>query len=204
MAKADKILADKILKEVYEELEIDDLDEEGKYSRIVDIVDELERRNKYNSFNVKTTGTISERLCELGLEASVPVLYGHLNKDWKWVGDFYLKGQPFNVIISVKSFTAKERLLASGSGNLLSPTIAFGLFNDVDEWTYNRVLSYMFRGFFSIYMPDAMLESLGQKSKDINNILGRPFLRGISTFTDDLRNAAVGKGKHTFIDPKRL
>ena len=62
-----------------------------------------------------------------------------LARDWKWMGDFYVRGEPFNTIVTVKSFKAKERLLSSGTGNLLSPTIGFGLFDDPAEWSRGDV-----------------------------------------------------------------
>lgn len=192
--------ADKILKIVYEKLDILESNFLEKFLRIDDIIIELEKINNDKKINIKSTGTISERLCKLGLEAAVPNLYRNLNNDWKWIGDFYLKGAPFNIIVSVKSFTAKERLLASGTGNLLSPTIAFGLFNDPAEWSEQRVKSYLYRGFFAIYMPKKLFHILGDEVKNITNINNKPFLRPLINFTDDLKNAVQNEK----IDPKKI
>lgn len=181
--------ADRILNEVYTTLHIDTADEITKYQNIENIVIQLQTINQTGTIDVKTTGTISERLCELALRSVVPGIYNVLGKDWKWIGDFSVLGNPFNLIISVKSFKAKERLMASGSGNILSPTIGWGLFNDPSEWTENRIKGYLFRAFIGIYMPIILLNALPQESRDILNINGKPFLRSVNTFSDDLQNA---------------
>ncbi|MCC6253411.1 MAG: hypothetical protein IT276_00695 [Ignavibacteriaceae bacterium] len=181
--------ADRILNEVYKTLHIDTADEITKYQNIENIVIQLQTINQTGTIDVKTTGTISERLCELALRSVVPGIYNVLGKDWKWIGDFSVLGNPFNLIISVKSFKAKERLMASGSGNILSPTIGWGLFNDPSEWTENRIKGYLFRAFIGIYMPIILLNALPQESRDILNINGKPFLRSVNTFSDDLQNA---------------
>lgn len=181
--------ADIILNSVYQQLGIQNATDIQKYNRINDIVIELQNRNAQRTIGVKTTGTISERLCELALKSSVPTIYNTLGRDWKWIGDFSILGNPFNLIISVKSFKAKERLMASGSGNVLSPTVGWGLFDDANEWTKPRIKGYLFRAFIAIYMPSALLNRLPQASRNIKNLNGQPFLRSVDTFATDLTNA---------------
>ena len=186
--------ADTILNTVYQTLNLQNATDIQKYSRINDIVIELQNINTQRVINVKTTGTISERLCELALRSAVPNIYNSLGQDWKWIGDFSVLGNPFNLIISVKSFKAKERLMASGSGNVLSPTVGWGLFDDPNEWTVNRIKGYLFRAFITIYMPHGLLNQLPQASRNIRNINGFPFLRSVNTFSQDLANA-LNNGK---------
>lgn len=181
--------ADDLLNSVYDFLKISNQNDEAKYARINGIVARLQRMNKQNTINTKTTGTISERLCELALKAAVPNIYTTLGRDWKWIGDFSILGDPFNLIISVKSFKAKERLMASGTGNVLSPTLGWGLFDDISEWTPARAKGYMFRAFIAIYIPNNLFIKLQPASKELMNVNAKPFLRSIDKFILDLRNA---------------
>lgn len=184
--------ADTILAMAYGKVGITQLDARGKYCQIDQVVAELQRVNKNSKIQVKTTGTISERLCELALESEVGNLYKRIGTDWNWMADFSVYGHPFNLLISIKSFKAKERLLASGSGNNLSPIVGWGLFDDPKEWnSKKRVEAYLYRSFLAIYMPKALLSQLPQAVKDIKNINGRPFLRGLDSFPADLKNALV-------------
>ena len=181
--------ADRHLNNVYETLNIAQHSDEEKYNRIDDIVNELQSINNENTINAKTTGTLSERLCELALKASVTDIYKSISDKWNWMADFSVLGHPFNLLISVKSFKAKERLLVSGSGNILSPTVGWGLFDDPAEWTEDRVRLYLYRSFIAIYMPSRLYALIPQESKSINNINGKSFLRELPHFTGDLRNA---------------
>ena len=104
MEKKMPTAADNILHEVYRILDIAPGDYNLIWKNIELIVDELAKINEQNTINVKTTGTITERLCESILKATVPDTYATLPRHWKWVGDFYIEGIPFNLIISVKSF----------------------------------------------------------------------------------------------------
>lgn len=180
------IEADRILNDVYIALGIQNAVDSEKYNAIDRIVTELQNINNRNTIGVKTTGTISERLCELALRSAVSGIYNNLGRDWKWIGDFSILGNPFNLIVSVKSFKAKERLMASGSGNVLSPTIGWGLFNDPAEWTEARIKGYLFRAFIGIYMPSILLNQLPDEARAILNINGKLFLRSVNTFIDDL------------------
>lgn len=182
-------LADQILRKVYNKLSISHLDNEDKYKFINNIVKELRKINNNETINIKTTGTISERLCELALKNTVDGFYETLGKNWKWIGDFSIHGNPFNLVISVKSFKAKERLMSSGTGHILSPTVGWGLFNDISEWTVSRVKSYIFRAFIAIYMPKDLYSQLSNETKKIKNINAKNFIRTVDSFTEDIRSA---------------
>ena len=181
--------ADMILATVYNELGIQEFTHEQKYQQINNIVTALQNQNEQSTINPKTTGTISERLCELALLARVPEIYKRISDKWNWMADFSILGHPFNLLISVKSFKAKERLLVSGSGNILSPTVGWGLMNDEHEWTETRTRLYLYKSFIAIYIPNALFDSINQTSRDIRNINGRPLLRRVSNFMEDLTNS---------------
>lgn len=170
------------------------------YGHITDIVGRLQEINRRSKISVATTGTITERLCEYGLRAAVPGIHHKLKVGWRWLGDFYIQGAPFNTIISVKSFKAKERLLSSGTGNVLSPSIGYGLFDELREWSAPRLGSYLFRAFFAIYMPQATLDRLPDNARRVRNINGKPFLRSVHRFTSDLRGALADG----VVDPRKL
>jgi hypothetical protein len=179
-------IADQILSEVYENLELNDADDMIKYNSIGQIVQRLSQRNQQNKIHEKTTGTISERLCELALRSKVDGIYRRVTNEWNWMADFSILGHPFNLLISVKSFKAKERLLVSGSGNILSPTVGWGLFDDPSEWTESRTRLYLFRAFIAIYMPTQLYDQIAEASKAVRNINGKPFLRRVDDFMNDL------------------
>ena len=186
--------ADSILKEVYTKLKLNNASDTVKYSHINRIVNELARINKKSTIHEKTTGTISERLCELALKSVVSKLYKRITGDWNWMADFSVYGHPFNLLVSVKSFKAKERLLASGSGNNLSPIVGWGLIDDRTEWSSKkRIEMYLYRSFLAIYLPVRLYEELPKYLRDITNINGRPFLRQIDLFPEDIVNAVGGK-----------
>ena len=192
---------DEILDEAYQKLDIVDAADEDKFKKVDEIVEYLQERNARETFESKITGTITERLCELALKAKVPDIYSPLPKEWDWLGDFYIEGIPLNIIISVKSFKTRERLIVSGSGNFLSPTIGFGLFDELKEWTPDRVKMYLFKGFMAIYMPRSLFKIINPAAKRIENINAKPLVRINSQLMDDIENAINKKGK---IDPKLL
>lgn len=182
-------LADTYLEDVYKALKLTNSTDKEKYGRIDDIVKQLQKINKQNTIDGKVTGTISERLCELALKTSVPEIYRTLTTTWNWMADFTVLGSPFNLLVSVKSFKAKERLLVSGSGNILSPTVGWGLFDDKNEWTEDRVKMYLYRCFIGIYIPESLYNAVDKSALAVKNINGKPFLRKISNFPKDLRKA---------------
>lgn len=178
-----------------------------QYDRILDIVAELAKINAVEKLASGTTGAISERLCELALKHVLtehpPIHYKRLGKNWKWLGDFVIKGNPYDVTISVKSFKARERLLASGTGSVLAPTIGWGLFNSAEEWSEDRVRSHLYRGFVAIYMPPELVQKLSNKATRIENINGKPLIRDIRDFPADLL-LALPKPTAEYLDIRLL
>ena len=186
MAQADIVLA-----KVYKKLGIQKLSNKEKYKHVENIVSELQKINERKTIHVKVTGTISERLCELALIETAESSYFRLPKSWQWMADFYVTGCPLNLLISVKSFTAKERLMSSGSGNLLSPSVGWGLFNDIEEWSISRVQAYLYRSFIAIYVPSGLYEELSKEVKDIKNPNNKKFIRKIASFQKDIDAAII-------------
>jgi len=183
--------ADILLNQVYDNLNLGDNTSEEKYNQINDIISGLAEINNEHTIHPKTTGTISERLCELALQARVPTFYKRITGEWNWMADFSVLGHPFNLLVSVKSFKAKERLLVSGSGNILSPTVGWGLFDDAGEWTEDRTRLYLFRSFIAIYLPTSLYDEIPAESKLIHNINGKMLLRRIDNFMNDLSAAII-------------
>ena len=140
--------ADKILNIVLKKLDIENSSPGEKFKKIYQIFPELDKLNKTETFSVSTTGTITERICEWALMDALPSGYFRLtsNAD-KWLGDYCMLGTPFNIVISVKSYKVKERLLVSGSGSLLVPTVGWGFMDDPNEFKYERLKNYLYRGF---------------------------------------------------------
>lgn len=175
------------------------------YAHVDQIVAHLENINAANPIPGVVTGNISERLCRYGLQTAVSGAnagtVSRMPRVWKWIGDFYVQGDPFNLIISVKSFAARERLLASGTGNLLSPTVAWGLFNEPDEFTYDRMLSYAYRAFIAIYAPSALLAALPQNVLGFTNVNGTPMLRALHDFPGQIQAAIQPNQK---INPRMI
>lgn len=175
------------------------------YAQIDALVNYLQAINAQNPIPASTTGNISERLCRFGLEAAVAGPNGgtfdRMPDYWKWVGDFYLLGDPFNLIVSVKSFAARERLLASGSGNLLSPTVGWGLFNEPAEFSYDRLVSYAYRGFIAIYAPAALIQALPANALEFTNINGNPLMRDLATMVPNIQQTM---GANQRVNPRLL
>lgn len=160
--------------------------------------------------DVKVTGAVTELICKIALDAVAHDRYDKLPKTWDWVGDFAVMGSPFNLFISVKSYKAKERLIVSGTGQNAAPVVGYGLFDDPNEWSPDRVKQYKQRGFIAIYIPQNLYFTLaamipttpgltarlrrkysaanGYPATAINNIYDRPLLRKLEDFDDDIRN----------------
>ena len=188
--------ADKYLKEVYTKLGIDSLSPEEKYNRLDEINLELDSLNASlpKPMNVKTTGTINERLVQLALEGYMPKSWYKLTqKKYQWLGDFGIMSYPLSTIISVKSFKTKERLLVSGTGSLHAPTIGWGRFNDPKEFSEERLKAYLFRGFLAIYMPSSTISELSTEAKNLNNHYEKKLIRPINNFGSDLKKSLISE-----------
>jgi len=149
----------------------------------------LQEMNGTSTIAVGSTGTITERVCEWALKTAIPNGYTRLGKNEKWMGDFSLMGYPFAALVTVKSFKAKERLMASGLGLGLAPTIAFGWFDDPTEFSAARCQSYRDKAFAAIYMPAATLADIAADARDFVNSNQRALLRDVLDLPRDLRAA---------------
>jgi len=185
-----KTRADELIEQVLADLRLADAGPAACYAAIDAVVAHLAEINRVKTIAENTTGTISERLCEWGLKESVPDTYYPLRSfqgiKWDWLGDFGIVGYPLNVFVSVKSFKAKERLLVSGSGNPLAPTLGWGLFDAPGEFGASRLATMRLRGFLAIYMPERTASALGADARDIRNINGNPLVRELAAFPRDL------------------
>lgn len=172
---------------------------EDKYAKLYDM---LEANNDIHNEiisaglkqDVSVVGGVTERICQTGIEAGIPAdRFGKLPKKWKWLGDFAILGVPFNVFMSVKSYKAKERLIASGTGQLAAPIIGYGFFDDPKEWNPTRVDQYRHRNFIAIYIPKDLYNLLAAKTgkghpvTDKKNFYGKPILRKIEDLPNDLK-----------------
>lgn len=160
-------------------------------------------------------GTIMELLCsEVLTSAGIPAMAlgaegwpvwgmpGHilLNEgkmnDLKALGDILIPCAPTNLVISVKSEKAKERLLYSANS---IEGIGFGFFDTPSEfWTRRRMQLYKRMGFSAIYMPDFTLEKLTAKLDTEGNrqyavnINGTELYRPLTRFCADM-HMVVGR-----------
>jgi len=137
-----------------------------------------------------TTGTIIERFAEIGLGSVMDDSHFHpFAMNEQWIGDFSVRAYPVAAVVSCKSFKAKERLLVSGLGIALVPTIGFAWFDDVSEFSKIRCESYLLSGFNSIYMPNRTLCALSNDARHVVNHNGQLLLRDILKFPEDLRRS---------------
>ena len=199
--------ADKLLQRALQQLKIENKSSEEKFNNIYKLMPVLDSFNKEELFSVSTTGTISERICGWALDAALPDGYfRNTSNEDKWLGDYIMLGAPFNVVISVKSYKAKERLLVSGSGSLLVPTIGWGLFDDPNEFKLERLKNYLYRGFIAIYMPKSTLKLLDSDSKKLENTHKEIFIRPIENLISDIRKSKIkkkfGKTSIEVVNPK--
>lgn len=199
--------ADKLLQRALQQLKIENKSSEEKFNNIYKLMPVLDSFNKEELFSVSTTGTISERICGWALDAALPDGYfRNTSNEDKWLGDYIMLGAPFNVVISVKSYKAKERLLVSGSGSLLVPTIGWGLFDDPTEFKFERLKNYLYRGFIAIYMPKSTLKLLDSDSKKLENTHKEIFIRPIENLISDIRKSKIkkkfGKTSIEVVNPK--
>lgn len=189
-----------------------------QYDNIYAILQELDNvhadiLNAGLKVDVKVTGSVTELICRIALEAGCPGRYAKLPKTWDWVGDYAIMGSPFNLFVSVKSYKAKERLIVSGTGQNAAPVVGYGLFDDPSEWSPDRARQYKQRGFIAIYMPNTIYNALaamtpnaqglttrqrnrytaanGYPATAITNIYDRPLLRKLEDFVIDIQNICV-------------
>ena len=108
----------------------------------------------------------------------------------KLYGDILVPAAPHNLLITIKSEAARERLILSG--NRLD-IVGFGFFNEPKEFcSEDRMKLYKRWGFLAIYMPKDTLASINshltQKSlmHYALNINGRPLYRSLDDFGDDI------------------
>lgn len=185
-------LADDYLDQAYQACGVSSLNSREKYKHLSAINKQLDIINSRARMNVKTTGTVNERLVQLALEGFAPSAWYELkDKKYQWLGDFALQGYPLSVIISVKSFKAKERLLVSGTGSLHAPTIGWGRFDDPTEFSKARLEAYLFRGFLCIYMPQGTIAAMEPSAQMVKNFYGKNFIRDISNFGHDLEASLI-------------
>lgn len=162
-----------------------------------------------------SAGAVMEQLCSEVLEnEGIPLMLndqdgwpiwkmpGHVSLNvgqphrWKALGDILVPCAPTNLVISVKTEAARERLLYSSNS---IEGVGFGFFDNPSEfWTPRRMTLLKRMGFSAVYMPDDTYHAVqhhlqlhGTTVHDIN-ISGRPLYRGLSTFGVDMRRV-VGR-----------
>jgi len=114
----------------------------------------------------------------------------------KAFGDILIPAAPTNIIVSVKSEAARERLLYSAN---MIEGVGYGFFNQPEEfWTEKRMNLYKRMGFTAIYLPSDTLDILQRHISEEGhqdyaiNINGKPLYRSLSDFGEDMRSV-VGK-----------
>jgi hypothetical protein len=114
----------------------------------------------------------------------------------KALGDILVPCAPTNIVISVKSEVARERLLYSANS---IEGVGFGFFREPQEfWTVSRMSLFKRMGFSAIYMPDgthkAVMDHLAEKetTRHAVNVNGTDLYRPLSLFGGDMLRV-VGK-----------
>jgi hypothetical protein len=154
-------------------------------------------------------GTVMEFLCsEVLTSAGIPAMQPNADgwPEWRMpghvllnegrmqtlqaLGDILIPCAPTNLVISVKSEVARERLLYSANS---IEGIGFGFFKEPEEfWTASRMALYKRMGFTAIYMPDATCDAVMERViRDANerhavNINGTSLYRPLSAFGQDM------------------
>lgn len=115
-------------------------------------------------------------------------------------GDILIPCGPCNLVISVKSEAARERLLYSANS---IEGVGFGFFNKAKEfWTASRMRLYKRMGFSAIYLPDGTHAEIMSKLEADNsrahavNVNGTDLYRPLTTFADDMKRVV---GKHSLL-----
>lgn len=112
----------------------------------------------------------------------------------KTYGDILIPCAPTNILISVKTEAARERLLVSGNR---FESIGFGFFNEPHEfWAESKIKMYKRMGFTAIYMLDSTVEAIYERlneqgKRDVAiNINGTNLYRPLHQFGSDMRKVA--------------
>ena len=112
------------------------------------------------------------------------------------LGDLLIPCAPTNLVISVKSEVARERLLYSANS---IEGIGFGFFKEPEEfWTDSRMSLYKRMGFTAIYMPVDTHQSVMARvngagsGRHAININGTDLYRPLTIFGDDMQRV-VGR-----------
>ncbi|MGM4991287.1 hypothetical protein [Tardiphaga sp. 841_E9_N1_2] len=110
------------------------------------------------------------------------------------LGDILIPCAPTNLLISVKTEAARERLLYSANS---IEGIGFGFFREPDEfWTKSRMLLFKRMGFSAIYLPDTTHAAIFAKLKEREhenfavNLNGTLLYRPLHIFGSDMRRVA--------------
>lgn len=106
------------------------------------------------------------------------------------LGDLLIPCAPTNLVISVKSEVARERLLYSANS---IEGIGFGFFKEPEEfWTDSRMALYKRMGFTAIYMPAETHQRVidhvnaAGSGRHAININGTDLYRPLTIFADDM------------------
>lgn len=117
-------------------------------------------------------------------------------RDLQALGDILIPCAPTNLLISVKTEAARERLLYSANS---IEGIGFGFFKAAKEfWTRSRMLLFKRMGFSAIYLPDtthaAIFAELKEREHELLavNLNGTSLYRPLSKFGEDMRRV-VGR-----------
>jgi len=112
----------------------------------------------------------------------------------KLYGDILIPAAPTNILISIKSEKARERLITSGNR---FESLGFGFFDEPSEfWSEHRIKLYKRMGFTAIYMPGESLRRIIEKLEerdmmdDAININGTALYRDIKEFGPDVERIA--------------
>jgi hypothetical protein len=162
-----------------------------------------------------TSGTIMEMFCSEVLQhEQIPRMSlndegwpiwqspGHMllnqgkMRELQALGDILIPCAPTNLLISVKTEAARERLLYSANS---IEGIGFGFFKEPDEfWTKSRMLLFKRMGFSAIYLPDtthkAIHDELAEREHQVFavNLNGTQLYRPLTAFGADMRRV-VGR-----------
>jgi hypothetical protein len=109
----------------------------------------------------------------------------------KAFGDILIPAAPSNIIISVKTQAARERLLYSAN---MIEGVGFGFFDEPSEfWSQSRMNLFKRMGFTAIYLPDSTHTALTAHITSSHlesfavNINGKELYRSLSRFGADMR-----------------